>query len=84
VFPYSTGLLTPVPYPSYAQYINSHVDLQSEAKVHHTKSSLEDLAEFATWVGMVHYVCPLKRISAKKPCDDAYSWLAPDIDLAFG
>ncbi len=49
-----------------AQHANSHVDLQSEAKVHHTKSSLEDLTEFATWVGMVHYIIALLTYLSEK------------------
>ena len=39
-----------------AQHANSHVDLPSRFKVHQTKSSLEDPAGLAAWVGMVHYI----------------------------
>jgi len=39
-----------------AQHTNSHVDLPSKVKVHQTKSSLEDPAGLAAWVGMVHYI----------------------------
>ena len=39
-----------------AQHTNSHVDLPSEVKVRQTKSSLEDPAGLAAWVGMVHYI----------------------------
>jgi hypothetical protein len=39
-----------------AQYTNSHVDLPSKVEVLQTKSSLEDPAGLAAWVGMVHYI----------------------------
>ena len=38
-----------------AWHTNSHIDLPSEVKVHQTKSSLEDPAGLAAWVGMFHY-----------------------------
>jgi len=44
-----------------AQYANStHVDLPSKVKVHQTKSSPEDPAVLAAWVGMVHYISTAK------------------------
>jgi len=39
-----------------AQHVYSHVDLPSKVKVHQTKSSPEDPAVLAAWVGMVHYI----------------------------
>jgi len=39
-----------------AQHANSHVDLPSKVKVQQTKSSLEDPAGLAAWVGVVHYI----------------------------
>ena len=39
-----------------AQHVYSHVDLPSKVKVHQTKSSLEDPAGLAAWMGMVHYI----------------------------
>ena len=54
-----------------AQYANSsHVDLPSEVKVRQTKSSLEDPAGLAAWVGMVHYIStiwPLRTVTMR--CD---------------
>ena len=44
-----------------AQHVYSHVDLPSKVKVHQTKSSLEDPAVLAAWVGMVHYISTFAR-----------------------
>jgi len=47
-----------------AQHTNSHVDLPSKVKVLQTKSSLENPAGLAAWVGMVHYISTLALFTA--------------------
>jgi hypothetical protein len=44
-----------------AQHASNDVAPLFEVKVHQTKSSLEDSAGLAAWVGVVHYISTLGR-----------------------